>query len=657
MTSRASNSELRFAGTGQLIFDNGINPAFWNVHNRVTRFTNLRTDIFVDLQLDSDLDIRFGAARAEDSSVGRLGKVISGPGKLTLTLGQNDPTTSRLLKLGSGGANSYEGGTEVRFIGSTTYGSGNVIANTSLLLNVLASGSFGTGDVVLNSQGLNTTAVEVLTTSTGGLQVQFSANNVMASTATLTQSGAGAGLVLLGATQQAMAGLVTTDAGESKRINSSAGSSLTLQTAAGTTYSYGGRILGGLDLTISGTGMQSLTGTNTYTGLTTLAGGTLALGSADAMNGGGTVTFTGGTVRHSNADGATIDLGSRIRNSSSAVKVDTFGNDVSYVAIDSSNLAGLEKFGNGTLTLAGANTYAGNSTVAAGTLRIGTGSTAGSILGDVALSAAAATLAFDRADEIAFAGAITGSGQLRKAGAGRLTLSSAASTYSGGTFVDAGTLAVTAANALGTGNVTVANGARLRLDVSPALGGNAINLLSGSEFVTTGGISAPLAAGASLTGWRSTSTGGTAASLLQSTAFTATTFATGWDTNPGDYLSDILTLSGTTASVSNVMVLSMAYDPAYSGALTDLNIFTRPNSAGAFAAVGSSFEGVGVPWTASFQTPGQYGVSDGRVWAVTDANSQFVVDVMAVPEPGALAIAAWGSVAAGLYFRRRRLAR
>jgi autotransporter-associated beta strand protein len=582
MTSRASNNELLFAGTGQLIFDNGINPAFWNMHSRMTRFTNLRTDIFVDLQLDSDLDIRFGAARANESSVGRLGKVISGPGKLTLTLGQNDPTTSRLLKLGSGGANSYEGGTEVRFIGSTTYGSGNGIVNTSLLLNVLASGSFGTGDVVLNSQGLNTTAVEVLTTSTGGLQVQFSANSVMASTATLTQSGAGAGLVLLGATQQAMAGLVTTDAGERKRINSSAGSSLTLQTAAGTTYSYGGRILGGLDLTISGTGMQSLTGTNTYTGLTTLAGGTLALGSADAMNGGGTVTFTGGTVRHDSA-AAGIDLGSRIQDSSDLIRVNTNNNDVSYAGIDSSNVAGLEKLGDGTLTLTGVNTY------------------------------------------------------------------------SGGTFVDAGTLAVTAANALGTGNVTVANGARLQLDVSPALGlGSLVSLATGAELVTVGGVAVPIASGSSLSGWSSTSPGGTAANLLQATADGSTTLSSGWTTNPGAYLSDILTLSGTTASNSNVMVLSLAYDPGYLGDLAELNIFTRPDSLGTFTAVGSDFVGVGSPWTAAFQTPGQYGVSEGRVWAVTDTNSQFVVDVMVVPEPGTLAIAAWGSFAAGLYFRRRR---
>jgi fibronectin-binding autotransporter adhesin len=390
-------------------------------------------------------------------------------------------------------------------------------------------------------------------------------------------------------------------------------------------------------------------GTTTGSGTTQLAAGTLTISGGSFTAGvlqigdgavGGTNTHARGTVAVSGG-ALTVnttfllgnDAGGGASNNQRGTLSITGGQVTSSVALTTNNAQS-------TLTLNG------------GTLDMG-GNAIGTALQKIGSNGGALTF---QAGTLRNVSEINGGDPFVKSGAGTLILAGT-NGFSGGTSVDAGTLAVTTANALGTGNVTVANGARLQLDVSPALGGGAINLLAGSELVTTGGISAPLAAGASLTGWRSTSTGGTAASLLQSTAFTATTFATGWDTNPGDYLSDILTLSGTTASVSNVMVLSMAYDPAYSGALTDLNIFTRPNSAGAFAAVGSSFEGVGVPWTASFQTPGQYGVSDGRVWAVTDANSQFVVDVMAVPEPGALAIAAWGSVAAGLYFRRRRLAR
>jgi autotransporter-associated beta strand protein len=543
---------------------------------------------------------------------------------------------------------------------------------------VVADGANGSRSLTVRMEGFNGggtgnhqwqigQAGGAANTFSGGLLVSNSANTVLdvhVAKADALGSGplnfstnTGSTSMLLQGFSQTFGGLLSTN---NPLISSTGSPSLSVRLSDGVTHHYAGRISTAIALSVgaavgaTGTGVQTLSGTNTYTGPTTLAGGTLALGSTGAMNGGGTVTFTGGTVRHSNVDGATIDLGARIRNSSSAVKVDTFGNDVSYVAIDSSNLAGLEKLGNGTLTLAGANTYAGNSTVAAGTLRIGTGSTAGSILGDVALSAAGATLAFNRSNEFAFTGAITGGGQVRQVGLGRLTLSNAASSYSGGTFVDSGTLAVTAANALGAGNVTVASGARLQLDVTPALGGgSAISLASGSQLVTVGNVAAPLAAGSSLSGWSSTSAGGTAAGLLQASALTATTFTTGWVTNPGDYVSDILTLDGTTASGSNVMVLSMAFDAGYSGLLADLNIFTRPNASGTFAAVGTSFRGE-VPWTSEFQTPGEYGVSGGRVWAVTDTNSQFVVNVTVVPEPAAVMLAACGVTLTIWGLRRRR---
>lgn len=341
----------------------------------------------------------------------------------------------------------------------------------------------------------------------------------------------------------------------------------------------------------------------------------------------------------------------------------------------SARIVAVTKTGTGTQTLSGTNTYTGGTSINGGTLLLGSAAslpTAGAVslnggvlnLGGFSPSVSAVTLTSGTISNGTLTGtsynfsagivsaSLSGSASLLKSTGGTVGLSGV-NTYSGGTTVNGGTLTVTAANALGTGRVTVASGARLRLDVSPVLGGGSeISLLSGAEFVTAGSVSAPLATGSSLSGWSSTSAGGTAASLLQSTALTATTFSTGWDTNPGDYLSDILTLSGTTAGVSNVMVLSMAYDPAYSGALTDLNMFTRPDSLGTFAAVGSSFEGVGVPWTASFQTPGQYGVSDGRVWAVTTTSSQFVVDVSIVPEPGSFVLAACGVAAAGFWFRR-----
>ncbi len=57
-------------------------------------------------------------------------------------------------------------------------------------------------------------------------------------------------------------------------------------------------------------------------------------------------------------------------------------------------------------------------------------------------------------------GALSGSGSIIKTGAGTLTLA-ATHPFSGGTTINAGTLAVSAVNQLGSGSISVGNGGRL----------------------------------------------------------------------------------------------------------------------------------------------------------------------------------------------------
>jgi autotransporter-associated beta strand protein len=193
----------------------------------------------------------------------------------------------------------------------------------------------------------------------------------------------------------------------------------------------------------TGSGTFTLTGANTYTGGTTVSGGTLRAGGASALVGGSAYTVDGGTLDLNDFDlsmsalsgtGGTVDLGS------AALSVGSGNTDTTFAGAISGTV-GLEKTGAGRLTLTGANSYTGGTTVSGGTLE---GSTA-SLTGDIVNNAA---LAFAQAFDGTFGGAISGTGSMEKSGAGKLTLSGANS-YTGGTTVSGGTLEGSAASLTG----------------------------------------------------------------------------------------------------------------------------------------------------------------------------------------------------------------
>jgi autotransporter-associated beta strand protein len=151
----------------------------------------------------------------------------------------------------------------------------------------------------------------------------------------------------------------------------------------------------------------------------------------------------------------------------------------SYASTLSGTIAGtgaLTKLGPGTLTLAGANTYAGGTNLNAGTLNIANNTALGS--GTLSINAGAlqfgasslilsngillngAANTFDTQNyNSTLSGVIGGSGGLTKIGSGMLTLTGA-NTYGGPTAVNAGTLQLGANNAMPTATaLTVASGA------------------------------------------------------------------------------------------------------------------------------------------------------------------------------------------------------
>jgi autotransporter-associated beta strand protein/T5SS/PEP-CTERM-associated repeat protein len=226
---------------------------------------------------------------------------------------------------------------------------------------------------------------------------------------------------------------------------------------------YSGIISGTGVVTKQGAGTLTLSGNNSYTGGTTISDGVLALGSADAVGTSGTMSFGGGTLQYSASN--TTDYSSRFSTAASqAYEIDTNSQNVTLASPLSSSGGTLTKFGAGTLTLLGNNSYTGGTTISDGTLQIGAGGTTGSIAGDVVNNSA---LVLSRSDASTYSGVISGAGAVTKQGAGTLTLLGNNS-YTGGTTISDGTLQIGVGGTTGSIAGDVVNNSALVLSRSDA---------------------------------------------------------------------------------------------------------------------------------------------------------------------------------------------
>ncbi len=235
------------------------------------------------------------------------------------------------------------------------------------------------------------------------------------------------------------------------------------------------------------------------TGSVRVARGHGIVGSGMHVSNAGTITGTDALRFEGGANSLTLMAGSvitgniNLRNASTlAITPEAGGSTLSAPLIGDGTLI---KAGQGTLTLTGASTHTGGTTISAGTLRVGNGGATGSLAGAIANNA---TLAFHRSDDIALANAISGTGALVQSGPGRLTLQGAL-TYTGETRVEGGTLALTQADLLTSGAAPfhVAAGATLDLSGVAGSGALAMGALTGAGSLVTAATARRLSLGGS----------------------------------------------------------------------------------------------------------------------------------------------------------------
>ena len=415
----------------------------------------------------------------------------------------------------------------------------NATADTTVAANITDSTGPGGGLVRLTKNGGNAMIFSGANTYSGSTLINGGTLKAGVAWNSATQSGAfgrnsavtaNAGVAITGFDTQI--GSLTGNGSATLGANT-----LTIGGDNTTPAAYNGIMSGaGGSLTKIGTGVLTLGGPNTYTGITTISNGIINLAAAEVVgtsgplgasvaNNPGFIVMAGGQLQHTGAN--QNDYSGRFSTAAGQIyNVDTASQNVTWATALTSASGILIKTGGGTLTLSGANTYIGATTVNGGMLKANVASvpgvsgafglnsavtlanTAGVILdlngnsaaigsltgggatgGVVSNAAVALTIGGDNTSPAAFTGVITGNGgSLVKVGTGTLTLNNT-DTYTGKTTVSAGTLALGASGALpNTSGIDLAQGATFdaSLVTSPYTFGTTTTLSASGTNLTVG---------------------------------------------------------------------------------------------------------------------------------------------------------------------------
>jgi len=375
---------------------------------------------------------------------------------------------SGTLTVQSGGALS--GSSAITTSGAVTLNVGSGSGTLSGILSSLSSlTKTGSGTLTLSGANNYTGATTILD---GTLSVATIGNGGVSGNLGAA-SNAAANLVLGGGTLQYTGASASTDRNFTLTAGTISSIDVTINnlTLAGASTATTGA------LTKIGNGTLTLSGVNNYTGSTTISVGTLALdatGTIAASSGlanAGTFTIVADkTIDSMTGDGATI-LGG-------ILTIGDASNTSGRYSGIASGTGGITKVGTGTLTLSGANSYSGATTLSEGILNANTSVALGNESGTNTLVFTGGSLQASgtisspntrtvtltstgvidtNGNNVSIVGVVSGSGGITKTGSDTLSLSGV-NTYSGTTTVNDGVLSIAAATGIGSGSVVLGGG-------------------------------------------------------------------------------------------------------------------------------------------------------------------------------------------------------
>ncbi len=508
VTVNSSGGSVKFASasySGPTIVSAGTLQGVVPSSTTVTLGSGSSTAGTFDLDASSTTVAGLATGNSGNASINVIGNSATGISTLTFAGGATASTFAGTIQnaigSGTGAVNLTINGGTLSLTGANTYSSGTLIKSGQL--NIGSPTAIGTGTLTID----------------GGV-----IDNTSAGPITLTNNN-----------QQIWAGNFTFNGTQSLNLGTGAVSlSLGIQiTVQASTLTVGG-VISGNGLVKLGAGTLALTNNNPFLGSSnTIGAGTLQLGSAGALPSAvslvlGSGAATGGTL---DLNGLTVTIGDLSTGNSGSPSVNVIGsssttaNSTLIVANAQPSTFGgviqdqlgagsmtLALASKGSLTLTGANTYSGGTSInggvltvsndgnlgtgpltfAGGALQISSGASFASTKNITINSGVNATIDPNSSAIATFGGAISGGGGLTATGAGTVILTGPNNTYSGGTTIISGNLQVGNGSQSGSlpGNVT-SNGT-LAFDPTSSFvfagaisGTGVVNVLGGTTIFTS----------------------------------------------------------------------------------------------------------------------------------------------------------------------------